>query len=224
MSSIRLQESWLRLLEEEFNQGYFTSLKQFLIEEKAAGHILYPPGNCIFAAFDYTPLDEVKVVVLGQDPYHGPNQANGLCFSVSEGVAKPPSLKNIFKELKDDLGIDEPPSGNLERWARNGVLLLNATLTVRQSSPGSHQGRGWERFTDKIISLISEHKDHVVFILWGKYAQSKESLIDPGKHLIIKSAHPSPFSAHTGFLGSKPFSKANLWLESKGIDGVDWRL
>lgn len=223
-NSIKLDESWKHLLIQEFSKDYFVKLKQFFLNEKQNGQIIYPPGNKIFAAFDYTPFDKVKVVILGQDPYHGAGQANGLCFSVAPGIKQPPSLQNIFKELESDLGISPPVNGDLTPWARQGILLLNATLTVKANQAGSHQNQGWEIFTDKVIQLLSDQKEHLVFILWGKYAQGKESFIDASKHLIIKSAHPSPFSAYSGFFGSKPFSKTNNYLISKGISPVDFSL
>lgn len=223
MTEVRptIENSWLERLSEEFQAPYFFELKNFLLEERKK-YKIYPPGSEIFSAFNFTPFDRVKVVILGQDPYHGPGQANGLCFSVKNGITQPPSLRNIFKELNSDLGFRIPVSGNLEKWARQGVLLLNATLTVRANQAGSHQNRGWERFTDKAIFLLSEIKEHLVFILWGKYAQNKELLIDASKHHIIKSPHPSPFSADRGFFGSKPFSRANNYLVGQGIEPVDW--
>ncbi|MBX7205199.1 MAG: uracil-DNA glycosylase [Bacteroidia bacterium] len=223
-NTVKLDESWKQLLIQEFSKDYFVKLKQFLLNEKQNRQTIYPPGNKIFAAFDYTPFDKVKVVILGQDPYHGTGQANGLCFSVAPGIKQPPSLQNIFKELENDLGISPPVSGDLTPWARQGVLLLNATLTVKANQAGSHQNQGWEVFTDKVIQLLSDHKEHLVFILWGKYAQGKETFIDKQKHLIIKSAHPSPFSAYSGFFGSKPFSKTNSYLISKGISPVNFAL
>ena len=222
--SVQLDESWKKLLHEEFNSVYFASLKTFLLAEKNSGKIIYPPGKQIFAAFDATPFDKVKVVILGQDPYHGPGQANGLCFSVNRGVKPPPSLVNIFKELQADLNIPVPSHGDLSAWAQQGILLLNATLTVRAHEAGSHQNKGWEIFTDKSIQVISKNKTHVVFILWGRYAQTKRTLIDESKHHVIASAHPSPLSAHNGFLGSKPFSKTNAYLISKGITPIDFSL
>ncbi len=221
--SPKIENSWLERLSEEFNAPYFFELKNFLVGEKQ-NYRVYPPGSEIFSAFNYTPFGDVKVVILGQDPYHGAGQANGLCFSVKEGIPHPPSLRNIFKELEHDLGFPPPLSGNLEKWARQGVLLLNATLTVRANQAGSHQHRGWERFTDKAIFLLSEIKEHVVFILWGKYAQNKELLIDAGKHHLIKSPHPSPFSADRGFFGSRPFSRTNEYLAKQGIEPIDWAL
>ena len=218
-----LEESWSIALKDEFQSPYFSKLKSFLNEEKETYQI-YPPGGQIFAALNYTPLTAVKAVILGQDPYHGPGQAHGLSFSVPDGVKFPPSLKNIFKELSSDIGVAEPKSGNLEKWAKEGVLLLNATLTVRKSDAGSHQGQGWEQFTDKIISTISDLRAGIVFILWGKFAQDKSSLIDTSKHFIISSPHPSPFSVYRGFYGSKPFSKANSLLVENGLDPIDWDL
>ena len=216
-----IEQSWAEVLENEFKKDYFLSLKKFLIEEKKQ-HIIYPPGKLIFNAFNTTPFDKVKVVILGQDPYHGPGQAHGLCFSVPDGVKFPPSLRNIYKELSNDIGINIPKSGNLTKWAEQGVLLINATLTVRQAQAGSHQKKGWEIFTDAVIKAVSDRKENVVFILWGNYAQSKEKLIDSSKHFIIKSVHPSPLSASRGFFGSKPFSKTNNYLQSKGLEPINW--
>jgi uracil-DNA glycosylase len=218
-----IESSWFKALKEEFSKSYFFGLKDFLVEEKKKYRI-YPPGSEIFAAFNHTPFEKVKVVILGQDPYHGAKQANGLCFSVNHGINKPPSLRNILKELNADLGITVPESGNLERWAHEGVLLLNATLTVRAGQAGSHQNKGWEQFTDAAIRALSEKKQHLVFILWGNYAGAKATLIDPFKHFILKSAHPSPFSAERGFFGSKPFSQANRYLEARKITPVNWEL
>lgn len=218
-----IENSWKQELSEEFQSEYFIELKSFLLEEKKK-FIIYPPGSEIFAAFNYTPFDKVKVVILGQDPYHGPGQANGLCFSVKSGISKPPSLQNIFKELHADLGIPISLNGNLENWAKQGVLLLNATLTVRANQAGSHQNKGWENFTDTAIKQLSDKRQQIVFILWGNFAQAKQYLIDPLKHLIIKSAHPSPFSAERGFFGSKPFSKCNAYLKDNGLGEIDWRL
>jgi uracil-DNA glycosylase len=217
-----IDESWKRLLITEFSAPYFIHLKQFLVSEKKS-HNVYPPGNEIFAAFNYTPFDKVKVVIIGQDPYHGPGQANGLCFSVSPGIAQPPSLKNVFKELQTDLGIPVPYTGNLEAWAKQGVLLLNATLTVRANTPGSHQKKGWEQFTDAVIKCISDHKKGVVFLLWGSFAQSKEALINQEKHFVLKAAHPSPL-ARGAFFGCRHFSKTNKILEHQGIPPIDWRV
>ncbi|MCX6181460.1 MAG: uracil-DNA glycosylase [Bacteroidetes bacterium] len=219
----KIEASWKPLLASEFHAEYFSKLKSFLLEEKAK-HTIFPPGDKIFEAFNRVPFNEVKVVILGQDPYHNDGQAHGLCFSVQHGVALPPSLKNIYKELHSDLGIAPIASGNLEKWTDQGVFLLNATLTVRAHEAGAHQKKGWETFTDKVIQTISENKKNVVFILWGNYAQQKQKLIDASKHLIIKSAHPSPLSAHNGFWGSKPFSKTNEYLTNNGIKPINWDL
>ncbi len=218
-----IHPSWKEKLKSEFNSEYFTELKKFLISEKSK-YTVYPPGKLIFNAFDKTPFDKVKVVILGQDPYHGHGQAHGLCFSVPDGISPPPSLKNIFKELKSDLGIVIPNHGNLESWAEKGVFLINATLTVRANQAGSHQGKGWERFTDAVISKVSEEKENVVFLLWGKFAQAKKNLIDEKKHCILSSAHPSPLSASNGFFGCRHFSKANHYLGEKKISLIDWSL
>lgn len=218
-----IEEGWKKILWEEFQAPYFSELKSFLVRETESRSI-YPPGKLIFNAFQHTPFDNVKVVILGQDPYHGAGQAHGLCFSVPQGIKAPPSLVNIFKELNSDLGMDIPPHGNLESWANQGVLLLNATLTVRAGEAGSHQKQGWETFTDAVIARISELKESVVFLLWGRYAQAKESLVDGEKHLILKAAHPSPFSAYNGFFGCRHFSKSNHFLKERGIEPVDWSL
>ncbi len=218
-----IEASWKEHLMDEFHSEYFLRLKQFLLKEKQQ-YTIYPPGSQIFAAFDHTPLNKVKVVILGQDPYHGKGQAHGLCFSVQDGVKPPPSLVNIFKEIRDDLGISVPDHGNLTHWANQGVFLLNATLTVRAGQPGSHQNKGWEHFTNAVISKISDIKSGVVFLLWGRYAQAKESLIDTSKHFIFKAPHPSPFSAHNGFFGCKHFSKTNEALSKMGIKKIDWAL
>ena len=218
---VKIEESWKKKLLSEFSKSYFISLTSF-VKDEYASHRVYPPGKEIFNAFAHCPFDQLKVVILGQDPYHGPDQANGLCFSVRDGVKMPPSLVNIFKELVNDLGTEIPPSGNLERWARQGVLLLNATLTVRAASAGSHQNQGWETFTDEVIKVVSAEKENVVFILWGAYAQKKGAVIDKSKHLVLESPHPSPFSAYNGFFGSKPFSKANAYLKAKGLKQIDW--
>ena len=225
MNSINpnIEDSWKQILYDEFNAPYFHDLKTFLINEKRK-YIIYPPGPEIFAAFNYTGFENVRVVILGQDPYHGPKQANGLCFSVRDGIRKPPSLQNIFKELYSDLGYPVSESGNLDKWAKQGVLLLNATLTVRAGQAGSHQNKGWENFTGAAISALSDKRKNIVFILWGKYAQAKEVLIDATKHFIIKSAHPSPFSAESGFFGSKPFSKANRYLRDTDQQEINWQL
>ncbi|WP_223477213.1 uracil-DNA glycosylase [Oricola indica] len=221
---VKLHESWLTPLQGEFDSPYMAALKQFLVAEKQAGKHIFPPGAEWFHALDATPLDDVRVVILGQDPYHGPGQAHGLCFSVRPGVRVPPSLVNIYKELKADLGIEPPGHGNLEAWAKQGVLLLNAVLTVEAHRAASHQGKGWERFTDAVIRLVNDRDRPAVFILWGAYAQRKAAFVDQSKHCIIKSPHPSPLSAHNGFFGSKPFSKANAFLQDKGLEPIDWRL
>lgn len=223
--SATLEPGWLAVLEEEFEKDYMKSLKSFLLEEKEKGHKVYPKGADIFNALNTTPFDKVKVVILGQDPYHGINQAHGLSFSVQKGVAIPPSLKNIYKELETDIeGFKTPQHGNLMYWAEQGVLLLNATLTVRASEAGSHQNRGWEIFTDEIIKALSDKREHIVFLLWGKYAQQKAALIDQKKHYILTAAHPSPFSAHYGFFGSKHFSKANQLLVQNNLAPIDWKI
>ena len=219
----RIHESWKEVLLDEFNQPYFQALKQYLVQEKK-NHTIYPPGNKIFAAFDRTSFEKVKVVILGQDPYHGKGQAHGLCFSVPHGISAPPSLVNIFKELNNDLDIPIPAHGNLEAWADQGVLLLNATLTVRANQAGSHQNKGWEIFTDAVIRKISESKEGLVFLLWGRYAQAKEQLIDGDRHHIMKAAHPSPFSAHSGFFGCRHFSKTNEILLGRGAEAINWKL
>ncbi len=225
---VRLEQSWKELLKDEFDKPYFQELAKFVKDEYKNGTV-YPPPRFIFNALDSVPVDRVKVVILGQDPYHGPGQAHGLSFSVPDGVILPPSLQNIYKEIKSDLGKEVPKSGNLERWAKQGVLLLNATLTVRAHLAGSHQNKGWELFTDAVIHHLAEKKDHLVFILWGNYAQRKGAFIEPerspsgsSKHLVIKSAHPSPLSAFNGFFGSKPFSKANAYLKAHGETEIDW--
>ncbi len=221
---VAIEESWKQELLEEFDKPYFQQVVHFLKEEKKAGKTIYPPGNLIFNSFACTPFANVKVVILGQDPYHNPGQAHGLCFSVPDRVPPPPSLINIFKELHDDLDIAIPRSGNLEKWARQGVLLLNASLTVEANKPMSHGQIGWHTFTDEVIRHISKNRDHVVFMLWGRFAQNKEILIDPIRHKVLKAAHPSPLSAHSGFLGCRHFSKANSWLSEKGEKPVDWAL
>jgi len=218
-----IHESWFNILRDEFEKEYFSNLRNFLIEEKK-NHQIYPPGNQIFAAFDYTPFDNVKVVILGQDPYHGYNQANGLCFSVNQGIKHPPSLVNIFKEIETDLKIPYPKSGDLTAWAKQGVLLLNATLTVRANQAGSHQKKGWEQFTDAVIQNLSNEKEKVVFLLWGNFAISKTALINHQRHLILKSVHPSPLSAHRGFFGSKHFSQTNNFLIQNGLHPIDWKI
>jgi uracil-DNA glycosylase len=223
MTEVKIEESWKLALKEEFEKPYFSALIDFIKQEKLAGKIIYPPGPQIFSAFDFTPINDVKVVILGQDPYHGPNQAHGLCFSVNDGIQFPPSLQNIFKELKTDIeGFTIPKSGNLSHWAKQGVLLINATLTVRAGEAGSHQKKGWETFTDAVIKKVSETQENCVFILWGAYARSKSVLINKEKHFIVESVHPSPLSAYNGFFGSKPFSKTNDWLTSKNLKPIIW--
>lgn len=218
-----IEDSWKEVLKDEFSASYFIELKQFLIAERKQYRI-YPPGSKIFAAFDHTPFNEVKVVLLGQDPYHGQGQAHGLCFSVNKGIPKPPSLINIFKELHDDLGISVPGHGNLESWADQGVLLLNATLTVRAHQAGSHQNKGWERFTDAAIKALSEERNGLVFLLWGSYAQAKKQIIDTTKHHILEAPHPSPLSASRGFFGCKHFSATNKIIEANGGQKIDWAI
>ena len=223
--AIDLEPSWLEVLNKEFEKDYMIQLREFLKQEKAAGYKIYPKGSDIFNAFQKTPFDELKVVIIGQDPYHGVNQAHGLSFSVQKGVTPPPSLKNIYKELVTDIpGFVIPGHGDLTEWAEQGVLLLNATLTVRDSSPASHQKKGWEEFTDTVIKTISAKKEGIIFILWGSFAQAKAELIDQNKHFIIRSPHPSPFSADRGFFGSKPFSKTNAILVKEGKRPVDWQI
>lgn len=219
----QIEESWREVLNDEFHQDYFVKLKSFLVEEKKK-RVVFPPGAMIFNAFNNTPFNEVKVVLLGQDPYHGPGQAHGLCFSVPDGIPKPPSLVNIFKEIQTDLGIPIPKGGNLEKWAKQGVLLLNATLTVRAHEAGSHQKRGWEQFTDAAITAISRKQTGVVFLLWGAYAQAKVSIIDQTKHHVLTAPHPSPLSVMRGFYGCKHFSKTNELLRSQGKKEIDWRI
>jgi uracil-DNA glycosylase len=221
--TIQLPKSWLEHLQEEFSKPYMVNLKEKLQRLKKNKVIFYPPGPLIFNSFNLTPLEKIKVVILGQDPYHGPGQAHGLCFSVPDGIKPPPSLLNIYKELESDIGKKiTTQNGNLEAWAKQGVFLLNTTLTVEQSKPLSHQELGWSEFTNKVITIISRELNNIVFILWGSHAQSKKNLIDPNKHLILTSAHPSPLSAYRGFFGSKPFSKTNNFLESKQIDKIKW--
>jgi uracil-DNA glycosylase len=222
--AIDLHPSWLAHLAPEFELPYMKHLKKFLLEQKQAGKIIYPESKNIFNAFNSTPLDEVKVVILGQDPYHGPHQAHGLCFSVQPGVPTPPSLQNIYKEIHRDLHLPIPPHGFLQSWANQGVFLLNATLTVEQAHAGSHQGKGWEQFTDRAIQVVNQECEHVVFLLWGSYAQKKGQFIDGRKHLILRAPHPSPLSAHRGFIGCGHFSKTNEYLEQQGLAPIDWRL
>jgi len=219
--SVKIAPSWHKQLEEEFDKPYFKDLISF-VKEDITKYKIYPPGKLIFNAFEHCSFEDTKVVIIGQDPYHGAGQANGLCFSVNDGVKHPPSLRNIFKEIKADLGKEIPESGNLERWAAQGVLLLNATLTVRAQTPGSHQKKGWEEFTDAVIRKITDGKENVVFILWGAYAQKKGGFIDKEKHCVLQSAHPSPFSADRGFFGNKHFSKANDYLKEKGKATIEW--
>ncbi len=219
---VKIEESWKKVLQKEFSEKYFEELTSFVRSEYQKSTV-YPPARFIFNAFELTPFDKVKVVILGQDPYHGENQANGLAFSVNDGIAVPPSLINIYKEIESDLGQKSiNKSGNLENWAKQGVLMLNATLTVRAHMAGSHQNKGWERFTDAVIKILSDQKENLVFILWGGYAQKKGSVIDESKHLIIKSTHPSPLSAYNGFFGSKPFSQTNAYLIFNDKEPINW--
>lgn len=219
----KIEGRWAEILAEEFNAEYFQRLKEFLVEERK-NYNVFPPGHQIFSAFNLTPFNRVKVVIIGQDPYHGKGQAHGLCFSVPRGVKPPPSLVNIFKELESDLGIPFPAHGNLERWALQGIFLLNATLTVRENQAGSHQNKGWEKFTDAAIKALSDYRENLVFMLWGNFAQAKASLIDQQRHHILLAAHPSPFSAERGFFGCKHFSQANAILSGLGLREIDWRL
>jgi len=221
---VAIEASWKEHLKDEFEKPYFAKIVQFLKEEKNAGKVIYPPGKLIFNAFECTPFDKVKVVVIGQDPYHNPGQAHGLSFSVPDGIQPPPSLLNIFKEIQTDLSITMPRTGNLEKWARQGVLLLNASLTVVANTPMSHSQIGWHIFTDEVIRRVSSGKEHVVFMLWGKFAQNKEVLIDSSRHKILKAAHPSPLSAYNGFFGCCHFSKANAYLQEMGEKPIDWSL
>lgn len=221
-SEVKLEPLWKQALKEEFGREYFGKLREFVRHEYGRA-VVYPPPKDIFRAFELTPFNDVKVVILGQDPYHGPGQANGLCFAVGQSVALPPSLQNIFKELEADLGQPlRNRSGDLERWAKQGVLLLNATLTVRAKAPASHAGKGWEEFTDAVVRALNGRKEHLVFILWGNYAKGKGAHIDRERHLVIESAHPSPFAANNGFFGSKPFSRTNEYLQANGIEPIDW--
>jgi len=217
-----IEESWRSVLNDEFKKPYFHQIKEFLLKEK--GTAIYPPGKKIFNAFNQTPFDQVKVVILGQDPYHGKGQAHGLCFSVPDGIAQPPSLVNIFKELKDNLGFPVPQTGNLTKWTQQGVFLLNAILTVKANQPASHRNIGWEQFTDAVIMRLSEEKSGLVFLLWGKFAQEKEAIIDTNHHFILKAAHPSPYSANNGFFGCKHFSQTSEILRKQGIEEIDWQL
>ena len=220
----QIEDSWKKILRDEFQKPYFSEIKKFLQKEKAEWKIIYPAGNMIFNAFDKTPFDKVKVVIIWQDPYHGQWEAHWLCFSVQDGVTIPPSLRNIYKEMNSDLWLTPPKSGNLTKWTQEWIFLLNATLTVRKDSPNSHKDIGWQTFTDAVIKTLSDKKEHLVFILWWAFAQQKKSLIDESKHLVICSAHPSPFSADRWFFGSKPFSKTNKYLEENGITPINWNL
>ncbi|MEM0900534.1 MAG: uracil-DNA glycosylase [Pseudomonadota bacterium] len=221
---IKLHPTWLNPLGEEFDAPYMQVLKQFLQAERQAGKQIFPPASQWFAALDATPLDQVKVVILGQDPYHGPGQAHGLCFSVQKGVRTPPSLVNIYKEMESDIGIAPANHGNLEAWAAQGVLLINSVLTVEAHKAASHRDKGWERFTDAVIRKVNNRSEPVVFILWGSYAQKKAAFVDTSRHLVLKAPHPSPLSAHNGFFGSKPFSQTNAFLEQNGLAAIDWRV
>ncbi|MDX2250471.1 MAG: uracil-DNA glycosylase [Bacteroidia bacterium] len=222
--SVQIETGWKKVLYEEFAQPYFLELKAFLQAEKQSGQIIYPQGKEIFNAFNKTPFDKVKVVILGQDPYHGPGQAHGLSFSVPVGIAPPPSLKNIYKELQTDVGIVIPHHGNLESWAEQGVLLLNAVLTVRATLANSHKGKGWEKFTTAAVKALNDQKEGLVFLLWGRPAQEKGSVIDPSRHYILKSVHPSPLSAHTGFFGCRHFSQTNEILAKRGLTPINWQV
>lgn len=219
---IRLQPGWKNCLQDEFHQPYMQELRSFLLQRKKQGAVIYPPGALIFNALDSTPFEQVKVVILGQDPYHGPGQAHGLCFSVPDGVQTPPSLVNIFKEIESDLGVPCTSNGNLQRWAEQGVLLLNAVLTVERGHAGSHQGKGWERFTDRIVAELNQHRNNLVFLLWGSYAAKKGDSIDSSRHLVLKAPHPSPLSAHRGFFGCRHFSRANNYLQEHGLEPIHW--
>ncbi len=221
-ANVQLTDSWKQRLESEFDKDYMRSLKKFLVEEKQNGKVIYPKGSQMFAAMDALDFDKVKVVILGQDPYHGPGQAHGLCFSVPEGVDLPPSLKNIYKEIENDLGIKKGKQGNLCNWASQGVLLLNSVLSVEAGKAASHQGKGWEQFTDEIIASLNRERKGLVFLLWGAYAQRKGAMIDTNKHLVLKSVHPSPLSAHRGFFGCKHFSKTNDYLIAQGLEPIHW--
>lgn len=222
--NVKIEPGWAKVLKPEFEKPYFEGIVKFLKEEKAAGKIIYPPGPEIFSAFTLTPFEQVKAVLIGQDPYHGAGQAHGLCFSVRKGVTVPPSLVNMYKELKADLDIDPPNHGFLQQWAEQGLLMLNASLTVEAGKPMSHSKIGWEQFTDAVIRTISDQKEGVVFLLWGKFAQQKEALIDTSKHFVLKAAHPSPFSATAGFFGSRPFSQTNKLLKQQGKEPINWQL
>lgn len=221
---VKLNDSWLKMLGAEFEAPYMQGLKQFLETERAQGKIIYPKGSEWFAALDQTPFEDVRVVILGQDPYHGEGQAHGLCFSVRDGVKPPPSLLNIYKEMQSDLGLTQPQKGDLTAWSKQGVLLLNSVLTVEAGRAASHQGKGWEQFTDRIIRLLNGEKQNLVFILWGAYAQKKAAFVDRSRHLVISSAHPSPLSAHNGFFGSKPFSRCNDYLLAHRLKPIEWSI
>ena len=222
--TIQLDPSWLAVIGDEFDKPYMASLKQFLQQQKQQRKVIYPPGKFIFNALNSTPFDQVKVVILGQDPYHGPNQAHGLCFSVLPGVSFPPSLRNIYQELQSDVGVTPPNHGCLQAWADQGVLLLNATLTVERGNAGSHQGKGWEQFTDAVVNALNEKRENLVFLLWGSYAQKKGEFIHRDKHLVLQAPHPSPFSANRGFFGCKHFSTANEYLRAHGMASVNWAI
>ncbi len=222
--AVKIDPSWLSVIGDEFDKPYMQALKEFLLQQKNSGKVIYPPGSQWFSALNYTPFNKVRVVILGQDPYHGPHQAHGLCFSVLPGVKVPPSLANIYKELAEDLGIQQPNHGCLTSWAKQGVLLLNATLTVEQSNAGAHQGKGWEQFTDQAIRALNDQRDGIVFLLWGSYAQRKGAFIDQSRHLVLKSVHPSPLSAYRGFFGCGHFSAANRYLQQQGLTPIDWQL
>jgi len=222
MNTIQLEESWLSRLQSQFDQPYMHKLKKFLQTRKKHRAVIYPPGPVIFNALNSTPFEQVRVVILGQDPYHGPGQAHGLCFSVLPGVRTPPSLANIYREIQSDLGIAQPTHGNLQSWADQGVLLLNAVLTVESGQAGSHQGKGWEVFTDAVVQALTDGREGLVFMLWGSYAQKKGAVIDRRKHLVLKAPHPSPLSAHRGFLGCKHFSQANDYLQQNQQKPIDW--
>lgn len=221
MAKVKIHTSWLEILQKEFEKEYFENLVKF-VKEEFATRAIYPEGKNIFRAFELCHFENVKVVILGQDPYHGPRQANGLCFSVNDGISLPPSLQNIYKEIESDLNVKMPKTGNLDNWARQGVLLLNATLTVRANAAGSHQHQGWEEFTDAVIKAISVKKDNVIFLLWGRYAQDKGAVIDRFKHHVLTAAHPSPFSANSGFFGCEHFSKTNEYLKKHGEKPIEW--
>ena len=225
VTKVKIHESWKAVLEEEFNQPYFAAIKQVLVKEMNAGKTIYPPGPLIFNAFDSTPFDKVKVVIIGQDPYHGPKQAHGLCFSVMDGIPAPPSLENIYKELKTDIGMEIPKSGNLQKWADQGVFLLNASLTVRAHQANSHKDIGWHTFTDAVIRKLSDEREGLIFLLWGGFAKKKSVLVDEIKHTILKSGHPSPLSANRGYwFGNKHFSQTNEILQKQGLEPIDWTL